>query len=419
MNFDTSPLIKPGLVAASFTDIPSAGKRLVNLSSVGMFPAMAGSTGPLGGYHTGADVNYPLADGTDVDALWAEFQASLQIYNIRQAAIIAALTFPVTQLIETVPTGGEVAFERASEFGVPKSARVENSYFQMAYDFEDYDLALRYTWKFLRDADQRRVEAVHQAALRADQLLIFNQVMATLFDNRNRVADIRNQNYNVYALYNADGTVPPAYKTTTFDGTHSHYLVSGAATFNALDLEDATAHIAHHGFNRENGTQIVHVMNSAQTAVARQFRAGQTTNGVVSNFDFIPASNQPAMYVPNAEGLLGSRPPTTWRGLPVVGSYMDAWIVEEDYIPANYILTLGTGGTAALQNPVGLREHPNPAYRGLRLLPGNQQRYPLVDSYYARAFGTGIRQRGSAVITQIKASGTYDRPAGFDRDNLV
>lgn len=419
MTFDSSPLIKPGLVSASFTDVPAAGKRLLNLSSVEMFPALAGSTGPLGGYHTAADVNYPLPDGTDVDALWTEFQASLQIYNVRMAAIIAAITFPVTQLIETVPTGGEVAFERASEFGVPKSVRIENSYFQMAYDFEDYDLALRYTWKFLRDADQRRIEATHQAALRADQRLIFNQVMSTLFDNRNRTADIANRNYNVYALYNADGTVPPAYKNTTFDGTHSHYLVSGAATFNSADLEDAANHIYHHGFNRENGTDIIHVMNSAQVAVARQFRAGATINGVVCSYDFIPAANQPAMYVPNAEGLLGSRPPTTWRGLPVVGSYMDGLIVEEDYIPANYVLTLGTGGVAALQNPVGLREHPLPAYRGLRLLPGNQQRYPLVDSYYARAFGTGIRQRASAVVTQIKASGSYDRPAIFDRDNLV
>lgn len=414
--YRNNPLFSPEIVAASFTNEPAFGKRLVDLSKLGFFPAPVGG---LGGYQTEADIDYPLADGTDPNALWAEFQRSLEIYNVRRQALIAALTFPVTQLIETVPTGGEVAFERASEHGVPKAVRVENNYFQMAYDFEDFDLATRYTWKFLRDADQRKVEAVHAAILRADQVMIFNQVMATLFDNRNRLADIRNRNYNVYALYNADGTVPPAYKNTTFDGTHTHYLVSGAATFNSLDLEDAVAHIAHHGYNQEAGTQFVHIMNSAQVATARTFRAGSTINGVVCNYDFIPAPNQPALYVPNAEGLLGSRPPTSWRGLPVVGSYGDALIVEEDYTPLNYILTIGTGGSGGLQNPVGLREHANPAYRGLRLLPGNQQRYPLVDSYYARGFGTGIRQRATAVVTQIKASGTYDRPAAFDRDYLI
>ena len=74
------------------------------------------------------------------------------------------------------------------------------------------------------------------------------------------------------------------------------------------------------------------------------------------------------------------------------------------------MLTFGTGGLGQLGNLVGLREHANPAYRGLRLLPGNQQGYPLVDSYYSRGFGTGIRQRGGAVVTQFKASGSYDIP---------
>lgn len=411
-----NPLFEPQLIQAPFVDKASGGRKLVNMAHLGMFQAMMGSEG---GYHTEGDILYPMADGVDPNELWAEFQETLEIYNTRRQAIVNILTFEVTNPVERVAQVGDVDFQRATEFGLPKAARLEQSYFLMGYDFQDYDVATRYTWKYLRDADRRAVEAVHRAILDADNRLVFSAVMGALFDNRNRVADIRNQPYNVYPLYNNDGTVPPTYKNTTFLGTHDHYIVSAGAALDSQDLENAVNHISHHGYGQEQGTTFVHVMNSAQTAIVRQFRAGQTVNGVVCNYDFIPAPNQPTLFVPNAEGLLGERPPTSWQGLPVIGSYANALIVEEDYIPAGYVLTLGSGGTGDLQNPVGLREHANPAYRGLRLLPGNQQAYPLIDSEYARAFGTGVRQRAGAVITQIKASGTYDIPAAYNRDNLA
>jgi len=76
-----------------------------------------------------------------------------------------------------------------------------------------------------------------------------------------------------------------------------------------------------------------------------------------------------------------------------------------------------TGGSANLQNLVGIREHANPAYRGLRLLPGNQQGYPLVESFYSRSFGTGVRQRAGAVVAKITVAGdtTYTVPAQYAR----
>jgi hypothetical protein len=70
--------------------------------------------------------------------------------------------------------------------------------------------------------------------------------------------------------------------------------------------------------------------------------------------------------------------------------------VEESYIPAGYVILLGSGGDANLNNPIGFREHANSALRGLRLVQDKQSDYPLIDSYYVRGFGTGIRQRGAA-----------------------
>lgn len=372
----------------------------------------------LGGYHTEGDITNVTADGTDINALWAEFQASQQVYNERQAALVSLLTFPVQTLVETVPQVGEAEFELASEFGIPKAARVELTYFQLGYDFDDYDTRIAYTWKFLRDADARQVEAIHNANLTADGRLVFRKVMEAIFDNRNRDTDIRDQNFKVYPLYNADTTVPPAYKGKTFTGSHSHYMVSGNALIDSSDLEDAYENIAEHGYGIEAGTQFVWLGNRTQIREIRKFRQGEVNNnGAVAEYDFIPAPNQPALIVPNSEGLLGSRPPNTWNGLPVTGSYGDILIIEESYIPEGYSLMFGTGGEGDLQNLVGLREHANPAYRGLRLIPGNQQRYPLIDSYYSRAFGTGIRQRAGGVVMQYKTgtNADYEIPTKYKK----
>lgn len=373
------------------------------------------------GTNTQGDLVTATADGRDLNAMWAEFQATLEIFNERRQTLVNLMTFPVSTLIEDVPQVGEVEFEMASEFGEPVGVRNALNYFSLGYDFKDYDVATRYTWKYLRDADARQVEALHTSILNADNRLVFRKVMEALFDNRNRAASIRGQAVSVYSLYNNDGTVPPSYKNNTFASTHNHYMVSGTTTIDSEDFEDLYENIAEHGYGQENGTQFVAMMPRALVKEVRKWKAGdgngddgagETT--AVANYDFIPAANQPTLIVPNAEGLLGDRPPSSWNGLPVVGSYMNVLIIEEDYIPADYVLMFGTGGAGNLQNPVGLREHANAAYRGLRLLPGNNQRYPLVDSFYSRGFGTGIRQRAGAAVMQIKASGSYDIPDVFE-----
>lgn len=388
---------------------------LPTIDGVLVFPIF-GSAENQGGFHTAGDLVTQTNDGMDLNALWGVYQDSMQIYNESMDRLSALFTFPVVNPIETVPQVGEASFELATEFGVPKANRIELDYLQLGYDFKDYDTATRYTWMFLRDADARQVDAIHQEIMRADRRLVFRKVMEAIFDNRNRSTDIRNQNYNVYPLYNADGTVPTTYKGTTFSGSHNHYVISGNAAIDSSDVEDLYTLVAEHGFGLENGTTFVLLANKAQVKDMRKWRAGSVSaNGVVANYDFIPAANQPTMILPNAEGLLGSLPPDTFKGMRVVGSYADILIIEESYIPQGYLLLFGTGGAANLQNLVGLREHANPDYRGLRLLPGNNQRYPIVDGYYSRSFGTGVRQRAGAAIMQIKAAGSYDIPAQYTR----
>lgn len=373
-----------------------------------------GGDGNRSGYMTEGDILTHTIDGVDLNQLWAEFIDANTIYNEHKQGMVGLLTYPVLSDIELVPQIGDFNFEEATEFGIPRGANTNISYYQLAYAYKDYDLKLGYTWKFLRDAPAQQVEAIHTKAIQADQALVFRKSMEALFDNRSRQTVINSLTYNVYPLANGDGWVPPTYKGTTFDGNHTHYLKSGNTKVDSSDFEDCVNHLTEHGYGWDTGTQIVCFANRAEVNEIRKFRFGvANNNSATANYDFIPALGQPALIVPNAEGLLGGQAPSVWNGLRVTGSYQDVIIIEEPLLPAGYLLFLSTGGVNADENIVGIREHASPDWRGLKLLPGNQQRYPLIDGYYTHGFGTGIRRRTGAVIMQIGSGATYAAPSVY------
>jgi hypothetical protein len=377
-----------------------------------------GGTAPVRqeGILTQGDLVTVTADGIDLNALWNSFAESIAIYNEVMDDLIALLTYPVTVPVEPVVQIGETTFEEATELGVPRGAGLPIEVFQMGYDIRHYDKRNAFSWMFLADADARQVEAIHDAVLWADKRLVFRKVMEALFDNRTRRANIRNQAYNVYPLYNGDGVPPPRFKNTTFLDTHSHYMISGNSLVDSSDLEDLLQNIAEHGYSPQAGTRFLLLANKAETDAIRTFRRGVVNNNAMTaGYDFIPAPTQPAMILPNAEGLLGNQPAPVFGNMAVIGSYGFWNVVEEDYIPPGYLLGVGYGGRFNLGNPVGLRQHANPAMQGLRIIPGNYQRYPLIDGFYARTFGSGIRQRGGAAIMQIKAAAPYVIPPQYKK----
>jgi hypothetical protein len=361
------------------------------------------------GYNAAADLITQTIDGFDLNQIWNEFQAAVDILNAQRQPFIDLLTFPVTDLIERVPQISYAAFEKASEYGEPRGIRPAGAFFNLGYDFDWYDVGVRFTWKFLADAPANQVEAINQQVLEADNNLVFTQVMKAIFNNVNRVADINGQQVNVYPLYNADGTVPPAYKTNTFTGSETHYLVAGNATVQSGDLDDMYEKLRAKGYSRENGVRHILLVNPAQGNVIRTFRVATG-----ATWDFIPSVGTPAAYLPIDVQLFGgAQPQSSFGGLSAIGSYGEWLVVQDDFVPAGYMLGIGTGGRANLRNLVGFRQHPNTQLRGLRLAKGAVPDYPLIDSFYQRGFGTGVRQRGGGVVMQIKASGVYDIPTPY------
>lgn len=138
------------------------------------------------------------------------------------------------------------------------------------------------------------------------------------------------------------------------------------------------------------------------------WRAGVAYDtGKVPAFDFIPSSNAPARIT--TERVEGAVPPSDYNGLDVTGSYGKALVVESYFIPKGWCAIVATGGPDSESNPIGFREHINPAYRGLRLIPGVGP-YPIVESFLSRSFGTGVRHRGAAVAIQITTNANYTPP---------
>src|SRR5690606_6003636 len=104
------------------------------------------------GFNAAADIVTQTVDGFDLNSLWTEFQEAVALINAERQAIVDFLTFPVQDLIERVPQISSAQFEKASEYGEPRGIRPTGAYFNLGYDFDWYDLAARFTWKFLADA---------------------------------------------------------------------------------------------------------------------------------------------------------------------------------------------------------------------------------------------------------------------------
>ncbi|WP_307190341.1 hypothetical protein [Gordonia desulfuricans] len=243
--------------------------------------------------------------------------------------------------------------------------------------------------------------------MESDNRLITGTLLRRLFDPAPVLNEMGQTCYGLYT--GTDGITPPSFAGQDFTSNTSHYLVSGNAALDPGDLTDAINQVTSKGFGIDGASRLIVLCHPLESEVIAQFRAGQTTNGIVSKYDFIP-SNSSIPYL-TSETVVGQIAPAEWSGLEVNGSYGPAWVIPSYFLPQGYIAVVATGGANSGVNPVAFRQHANAAYRGLRMIPGKDQRYPLQDSFFQRSFGSGVRYRGAACIVQVKASGAYTPPS--------
>lgn len=364
--------------------------------------------GAEGGYGTEGDVLVnTTADGVDLNVIWAEVAAVVKAWNAERSALTSLLAFSTTNTADAIPQSrSSDSFEEASEFGEPEGMRPPSDYHLMGYTFKDYDKASRWTWKYLRDSTAEQVRAVANYALEADNKLTTGTILQRLFDPTQGENE---WSHPVYGLYNGDAMVPPAYLGKQFAAAHQHYLVSGSDTIDSGDLETAAKNVTHHGYGTEPNARLLALMNPAQAEVVSQWKAGQeSATGIVARHDYIPSAGAPAYFSPDE--IVGQVAPESYNGLKVQGSYGPVWVIASDFIPEDYFAVVATYGANSPDNVIGFRQHPQRQYQNLRTIPGLVPGYPLQDAYFQRSFGVGVRRRGQACVTQIKAAGNYVAP---------
>jgi hypothetical protein len=357
-----------------------------------------------------------LRDGTDLDAVWQLFQDALTIWKNERSSITDLLTFKTTLHAEAVPQNFNVgSFEQATEQGVPRSANVPGNALLMGYKFKDHDLAGRFSWRFLRDADRRQVDAVINGVLSADNKLTTGSILRAIFQNT------RSHNEwgaTVFDLYDGTAPGPPSYLGRTFPDTETHYIASQASQIDSVDIEDAIRLIRLKGYGNQPNSKILIFCNpepegeaimSWRAGHASRSAEGSETEGPIAKYDFIPALDQPAFITPAGE-LVGEQVPGELWGVKVWGTYGPAVLVQSDFIPVGYVAVVASYGPDSPYNLVGFREHENPNYQGLRHIAGSGP-YPITESFSTRAFGVGIRQRGAAVAVQVTTGSTYTPPS--------
>jgi len=382
------------------------------------------------GYSASGDILTRTRDGQDLNQLWGAYTSALAEFNATRQPLIDLLSFTTTGVIEEIVQPGTERMERATEFGIPKSVRPGLTPTARAYPFEWYDTRNGYTFQFLaggpghtNGASQAQLDAVLNMVMEADNVLQYELVMKALFNNANRTTLVDGVQYNVTALYNGDGMYIPPYRGTTFNpATHTHYTFSGQASQTAFDPQDhidLARLVEEHGYTRSAGYNIVFLMNptDANNGIRRFVRNTAIDLGAavdpVSLYDFIPTASQNlVMMLPPGYTLTGGLPPQTFAGLDVAGSWGEYLVVVDAQIPAGYMIAVAMRGTGVQSNVVGIREHSNPSMRGLVLVPGNRQQYPLIDSYFIRGLGSAIGPRGAAAVMKLDPA-AYSVPAAF------
>lgn len=371
--------------------------------------------GAEGGYNDegGVRVNQ-TADGVNLNAIWDEVAALTAVYNEKRDKMASLISYPTVAIADPVVQSiGSESFERASEYGVPTGIRSGAEPLLMGYDFEDWDKATRFTWKFLRDASAEQVRNVISQAIDADNKLVNNQILDRLFNPEERLSP---ESHRVFGLWTGtDNLGPLPFLGKTFPKTTSHYVASGSPVIDSGDIEDAMRLVTEKGYGAGRGAQLLILCHPDEAEAIQTFRKGfpsrpalsGETEGPIAKHDFIPSATAPA-YLTD-ENIVGKVAPGEFGGLEVLGSYGPAWLIGSYFVPAGYVAVLASGGPNSPDNPVAFRSHKNPAYQGLRVIPG-MGRYPLTESFFARGCGTGVRHRGAAAVIQVTIGTTYAAP---------
>jgi hypothetical protein len=153
------------------------------------------------GYNDSGDVLVNVsADGVSLEVIWRQIKAALDAWNAERGALTNLLSFWTTDTASAIAQAvADESFEEATEYGEPEGLRAPTSHVLLGYEFNDFDKATRFTWRFLRDATAEQIKAQANVAIAADEKLVQGSILQRLFNNEPTTNE---WGHNVYSLFN-------------------------------------------------------------------------------------------------------------------------------------------------------------------------------------------------------------------------
>lgn len=267
----------------------------------------------------------------------------------------------------------------------------------VAYPLTEYGAQIarsRITNAYMTVADlDRHVSGVVEQNTRTIRRLI---QLALLDNTQDTFVDINWGSLSIEPLANGDTvTYPPVIGSGT-EATEDHYIESGYTSANVSDTNNPYVTIAadlNHHFGKSQGNDNIAVfINSAQVAVTQAL-----TNFVEITDRFVIPGTQTSRLT----GLPMSHPGR------VIGRTDGCWVIEWDWMPANYLLGIYLDAEA----PLKMRIDPMAVGLGSGLqLVAEDETYPVTQSHWSHRTGFGCGNRLNGVAMELGTGGTYTVP---------
>jgi hypothetical protein len=377
-------------------------------------------------------------DSRDLERPAAEVpQPELYDQIARVLAMYSELALDVVGLLAVTTTVAKERFaadmgnsdtgllQMRAEYGRPLATRITQAQAETAFEvgYPIYPFADRamFTPEFLQRNPVREVNNKTVDALIRDYNTLFRYVLAAIFDNVNYAFEddaVIGQNLGqieVKRLLNADG-IPGVIQhedgTTTTLGTANAYKVSGTAAYTNGTFVLAHNYLKSLGMDRD----IVHCIS----------KADETAVSLLSDFvtiDSPPAADPNIIEAPTLDVNGNPIPPpprSLVRAPRAIGRVRSAdnnsgEVVVIPWMPAGYLFSFDR----AAEKPVVIRESDLAGLRGFRLVSSDNMTPEIggdkliVNKYWQRIFGAGVRNRANGCIVQVTTNGAYTAPSFF------
>lgn len=227
----------------------------------------------------------------------------------------------------------------------------------------------------------------------------FEALKAIFNDNQDTFTDPLHGSLSIEPLANGDTVVYPPVIGSETEATDDHYLESGYAASAISDTNNPyvtiEAELVEHFDKSQGNNDIAVFINSAQRAVTEDLT------------DFVELTD--IRVIPGTQTARLTGLPMAHPGR-VIGRTNGCWVIEWDWIPANYMVGID------LEVEPPLKRRVDPADTGLMTglqLVFEDMDFPFEAEYWDNRFGFGAANRLNGCVMELGTGGTYTIPTAY------